>query len=42
LTTVTDVLRAAEATLDAEARATAAETDVILQSVALDRALGRL
>jgi outer membrane protein TolC len=42
LATVTDVLRAAEATLDAESRATAAETDVILQSVALDRALGRL
>jgi outer membrane protein TolC len=42
LATVTDVLRAAEATLDAESRATAAEMDVILQSVALDRALGRL
>jgi outer membrane protein TolC len=35
LATVTDVLRAAEATLDAESR-------VILQTVALDRALGRL
>jgi outer membrane protein TolC len=42
LATVTDVLRAAEATLDAESRATTAETDVILQTVALDRALGRL
>lgn len=40
--TVTDVLRAAEATLDAESRATAAEMDVILQDVALDRAIGRL
>jgi outer membrane protein TolC len=42
LATVTDVLRAAEATLAAESRATAAEMDVILQTVALDRALGRL
>jgi outer membrane protein TolC len=42
LATVTDVLRAAEATLDAESRATAAEMDVILQTVAVDRALGRL
>jgi outer membrane protein TolC len=42
LATVTDVLRAAEATLDAESRATSAEMDVILQSVALDRALGKL
>jgi outer membrane protein TolC len=42
LATVTDVLRAAEATLEAESRATAAEMDVILQSVALDRARGRL
>jgi outer membrane protein len=42
LATVTDVLRAAEATLDAESRATAAEMDVILKTVALDRALGRL
>lgn len=42
LATVTDVLRAAEATLDAESRATTAEMDVILQAVALDRALGRL
>lgn len=42
LATVTDVLRAAEATLAAESRATAAQMDVILHSVALDRALGRL
>jgi outer membrane protein TolC len=42
LATVTDVLRAAEAALEAESRATTAETDVILQTVAFDRALGRL
>lgn len=42
LASITDVLRAAEATLDAESRATAAEMDVIFQSVALDRAVGRL
>jgi outer membrane protein len=42
LATVTDVLRAAEAALEAESRATTAETDAILQAVALDRALGRL
>jgi outer membrane protein TolC len=42
LATVTDVLRAAEAALAAESRATTAETDVILQTVALERALGRL
>jgi outer membrane protein TolC len=42
LATVTDVLRAAEAALETESRATTAEMDVILQSVALDRALGRL
>jgi outer membrane protein TolC len=42
LATVTDVLRAAEATLDAESRATSAEMDVILETVALDRAVGRL
>ena len=42
LATVTDVLRAAEAALEAESRATTTETDVILQTVALDRALGRL
>jgi outer membrane protein TolC len=42
LATVTDVLRAAEAALDAESRAASAEMDVILQTVALDRAVGRL
>ena len=42
LATVTDVLRAAEAALEAESRATTTETDVILQTVALDRAVGRL
>jgi outer membrane protein len=42
LATGTDVLRAAEATLDAESRATGAEMDVVLRTVALDRALGRL
>jgi outer membrane protein TolC len=42
LATVTEMLRAAEATLDAESRATTAELDVVLQTVALDRALGRL
>jgi outer membrane protein TolC len=42
MATVTDVLRAAEATLEAESRATFAEMDVILQTVALDRARGRL
>jgi outer membrane protein TolC len=42
LATVTDVLRAAEATVDAESRATTAAMDVILHTVALDRALGRL
>ncbi len=42
LSTVTDVLRAAEAALEAESRATTAEMDVVLQTVALDRALGRL
>jgi outer membrane protein len=42
LATVTDVLRAAEAVLEAESRATTAEMDVILQAVALERALGRL
>jgi outer membrane protein TolC len=42
LATVTDVLRAAQATLDAESRATAAEMDVVLRTVELDRALGRL
>jgi outer membrane protein len=42
LATVTDVLRAAEAALEAESRATTADMDVILQTVALERALGRL
>jgi outer membrane protein TolC len=42
LATVTDVLRAAEATLEAESRATTADMDVVLRTVALDRALGRL
>jgi outer membrane protein TolC len=42
LATVTDVLRAAEASLDAASRSTTTEMDVILQTVALDRALGRL
>jgi outer membrane protein TolC len=42
LATVTDVLRAAEAALDAESRAIATEMDAILQTVAVDRALGRL
>ena len=42
LANVTDVLRAAEAALDAESRTTTAEMDVILQTVALERALGRL
>jgi outer membrane protein TolC len=42
LATMTDVLRAAEAMVEAESRATRAELDVILQTVALDRALGRL
>jgi outer membrane protein TolC len=42
LATIGDVLAAAEAVRAAESRATAAEMDVILQGVALDRALGRL
>jgi outer membrane protein TolC len=42
LATITDVLRAAEAVFDAEARATAAEMDTILETVALNRAAGRL
>jgi outer membrane protein len=42
LANVTDVLRAAEASLEAESRATAADMDVILQSIALDRARGKL
>lgn len=42
LATMGDVLRAAAAVLDAEARAIAAYADVVLQSVALERAAGRL
>ncbi|HZJ33022.1 MAG TPA: TolC family protein [Vicinamibacterales bacterium] len=42
LASATDLLRAAEAVFDAEARATAAEMDDILETVALDRAVGRL
>ena len=42
LASVTDVLRAAESVFDAESRATAAEMDVLLETVALDRAAGRL
>ena len=42
LATVTDVLRAAQAVLDAESAAISAELDVVLHAVALDRALGRL
>jgi outer membrane protein TolC len=42
LATITEVLRAAESVLDAEARTTAAEMDTILETVALDRAAGRL
>ena len=42
LASVTDVLRAAEAVLDAEARATAAEMSIIMETVALNRAVGRL
>ncbi|HWB29327.1 MAG TPA: TolC family protein [Vicinamibacterales bacterium] len=42
LATIADVLRAAEAVRAAESRATAAEMAVVLQRVALERALGRL
>jgi outer membrane protein TolC len=42
LATITDVLRAAEAVRAAESRATAAEMTVILQRLAIERALGRL
>jgi outer membrane protein TolC len=42
LATIADVLRAAEAVRAAELRATAAEMAVILQRLALERALGRL
>lgn len=42
LATITEVLRAAGAVLDAEARAIAAGMDAIAQAVALDHAVGRL
>jgi outer membrane protein TolC len=42
LATIGDVLRAAGAVLDAESRATAAQMNVIIEAVALDRAAGRL
>jgi outer membrane protein len=42
LATMTDVLRAADAVLEAESRATAARMDAVLRGVALDRAVGRL
>ena len=42
LATIGDVLRSAGAVLDAESRATAARMDVIIEAVALDRAVGRL
>jgi outer membrane protein len=42
LASVTDMLRAAGAALEADSRAAAADMNVILQAVALDRALGRL
>lgn len=42
LATVTDLLRAAQAVLQAEALAERARVDVIFQSVAVDRAVGRL
>ena len=42
LATIGDVLRSAGAVLDAESRATAARVDVIIEAVALDRAVGRL
>lgn len=42
LATITDILRAAQAVYDAEARAVGAELDVILQFLALERAVGRL
>jgi outer membrane protein TolC len=38
---VGDVLRAAQALLDAEMQQTAAEADVITGTAALDRAVGR-
>lgn len=42
LATIGDVLRSAGAVLDAESRATAAQVDVIIEAVAVDRAVGRL
>jgi outer membrane protein TolC len=42
LATATEVLQAAGAVLAAEARATEASTDLILQLIALERAVGRL
>jgi outer membrane protein TolC len=42
LAAIGDVLRAASAVLDAEARSTAARMDAIGQAIALDRAVGRL
>jgi outer membrane protein TolC len=42
LATVTDLLRAAQAVLQAEALAERARVDVIFQSVAVERAVGRL
>jgi outer membrane protein TolC len=42
LATIGDVLRAASTVLDAESRATAAGMEVVVQAVALDRAVGRL
>jgi outer membrane protein TolC len=42
LASVTDVLRAAGAALEAESRSAAADMNVILRAVALERALGRL
>jgi outer membrane protein TolC len=42
LATIGDVLRATETVLDAESRATSARMDVVIRSVELDRAVGRL
>jgi outer membrane protein TolC len=42
LATVNDILRAAQAVLQAESQAIAAAVDVTLQSLALERAVGRL
>ena len=38
---VSDVLRAAEALLDAELQHTSAQVDVVIEAAALDRAVGR-